>query len=127
MYKILPKPMTLADKKAKYPLRVTQNFWMWEMVCSCCGFHIIDGRFLRKLQALRNRIGLPVTVNSWCRCWHHNSNQDGSSPDSYHLYGMAADIAVGGMSPANLATHARAVGLHVIVYSWGCHVDDRNG
>ncbi|MDD5487227.1 MAG: D-Ala-D-Ala carboxypeptidase family metallohydrolase [Dehalococcoidales bacterium] len=127
MYKPFPKPMTTAEKKAKYPLKLTKNFSLWEAVCPCCGFYIIDPRFLRKLQALRTRIGKAVTVNSWYRCNNHNSSLEGSSENSYHQYGMAADIKVAGMRPEVLAAHARAVGLYVIIYSWGCHVDDRNG
>jgi len=79
------------------------------------------------LQKIRTHFGKPVTVNSAYRTVTHNKKV-GGSPNSQHLYGLAADIAVPGIAPAQVAKYAETllpgkggIGL----YTWGTHVDVR--
>ncbi|MEW5920995.1 MAG: D-Ala-D-Ala carboxypeptidase family metallohydrolase [Bacillota bacterium] len=84
---------------------------------------VLHRELLERLQALREALGRPVIINSGYRNREHNAAA-GGSPDSYHLRGMAADIRVPSMSPAELATAARQAGFRgIIVYSTFVHVD----
>lgn len=86
--------------------QVTKNFRLSE-------FHSKDGAkvpekffynivvLAHQLQALRAHIGLPVIINSGYRSPSHNKAVGGASR-SYHLFGMAVDIRVPGMSPGVL-------------------------
>lgn len=56
----------------------------------------------RNLQVLRDNVQAPVTINSGYRSPAHNKAVGGAS-GSYHLKGMAADIAVKGLSPNRVA------------------------
>lgn len=72
---------------------LTKNFSKKEFACKCgCGSDRIDMGLVRKLQKVRNEIGLAVKVNSGCRCVLHNLAVGGSG-DSSHLRGLAADIS----------------------------------
>jgi len=51
-----------------------------------------DG-FINQLEALRVRLGDPIFITSGFRCSNHNDAIGGHSR-SYHLQGMAVDIAV---------------------------------
>ena len=53
----------------------------------------MDDGFVHQLEALRIRVGEPIFIASGFRCSNHN-NAIGGHPNSYHLQGMAADIAV---------------------------------
>jgi len=54
----------------------------------------MDGPFLLQLNFLRGRCGFPFTIRSGYRTEQHNRFV-GGSPNSAHLRGLAADIAVG--------------------------------
>ena len=74
---------------------LSKNFKKDEFVCKCgcgCGAFIECPELVRKLQRVRNTIGIPITVNSGTRCVLHNLAV-GGSPDSSHLRGLAADIS----------------------------------
>lgn len=97
-------------------VRLTKNFTTREFDCkgkTCrCIVTRLDTRLVRKLQMLRRRLGKPITINSGNRCAAHNREVGGSS-SSYHLNtkGKAADIAVKGVSPAELARVAQELGF----------------
>lgn len=54
------------------------------------------------LQMIRDKVGKAVHITNAYRTEAHNVRAGGAS-NSYHLYGMAADIYVNGMSPTELA------------------------
>ena len=70
---------------------ITQNFSQWEFACKCkCGYDNIDERLVNRLQVIRDMAGIPIKINSGCRCEKHNKKV-GGAPNSYHLQGLAAD------------------------------------
>jgi len=71
---------------------LTNNFSRYEFECRCgCKFDDVDLVFVERLQRIRDRSGVRMTVNSGCRCEHHNSHEGGST-NSDHLTGEGADI-----------------------------------
>lgn len=71
---------------------LTRNFDRSEFACRCgCGFADIDLSFVEKLQAVRDRIGMAMYINSGCRCEKHNA-EEGGVKHSAHMRGLAADI-----------------------------------
>ena len=107
-------------------IRVAPNFLLREFACKDGSHQVVLHReLLERLQALRDMLGRPVIINSGYRNPAHNAAV-GGSPNSYHLRGMAADIRVSGMSPAQLAATARRAGFRgIITYATFVHVDVR--
>lgn len=70
---------------------LTKNFSEWEFRCKCCNSGHVKKELVRKLQKVRDRIGIPITVNSGFRCLFHN-REVGSADTSAHLDGFAVDI-----------------------------------
>ena len=63
-----------------------------EMACKCgCGIVKTQPRFIFKMNLLREYVGHPLRINSWCRCHVHNISV-GGTPDSSHPKGWASDI-----------------------------------
>lgn len=75
---------------------LTKNFFRQEFACQgkyCCGHSApIDTILVEKLQILRRILG-PLIVLSGFRCIVHNK-EIGSSDDSEHTKGRAADIKI---------------------------------
>ncbi|WP_369148503.1 D-Ala-D-Ala carboxypeptidase family metallohydrolase [Streptomyces sp. R44] len=84
-------------------------------------------RNMYKLEALRKKCGdLAVTVNSGFRSISHNASVGGAA-NSMHLYGIAADVAVSGLSTKTIYQKAETCGysgLETYTVSWQ-HVDSR--
>jgi len=114
-------------------MNLSTHFTRREFSCHCgCGFDDVDPRLIDGLETLRAALGSrPVIVNSGCRCQQHNDAQPGSSADSQHVLGKAADIAVRGVSPEMVAAVASTVAVFahggIGVYDTFTHVDVRNG
>lgn len=75
--------------KAKY-------FVPAEFECKCgCGLNNIDPKLVQTLDLIREHTGpppgMPLVINSGCRCPAHNAAQGGSATSS-HLTGHAVDI-----------------------------------
>ena len=71
----------------------TRNFKVSEFACKCgCGFDKIDQRVMNMAQIIREALGVPVRVNSGCRCENHNKKVGGVK-NSKHLLGKAADLS----------------------------------
>ena len=71
----------------------TKNFNINEFACKCgCSFNIIDQRIIDMAQTIRDALGVPVRVNSGCRCEKHNANVGGVK-GSKHTKGLAADLS----------------------------------
>ena len=72
-----------------------KHFKQSEFACKCgCGFDNINLKLVKILDEIREYFGQPVIVTSGCRCANHNAKQKGSSPNSRHISGKAADIVV---------------------------------
>jgi peptidoglycan hydrolase-like protein with peptidoglycan-binding domain len=92
---------------------LTKNFAVAEFAChgtDCCSTVKIDDQLAEYLQKIRDHFGKPVTINSGYRCPTHNK-RIGGTPGSYHAKGMAADIAVKDVAPAEVAKYAESIGI----------------
>lgn len=70
----------------------TKNFKVSEFACHCgCGYNPIDQRVINMAQTIRDALGVPVHVNSGCRCEENNARQGGVK-GSFHISGKAADL-----------------------------------
>lgn len=92
---------------------LTKNFRVNEFSChgaGCCSNTTIDTTLVVYLQQIRDHFGKPVHVNSGYRCAKHNKAVGGAS-SSYHTKGMAADISVEDIAPAEVAKYCESIGL----------------
>ena len=72
---------------------LTKNFSRKEFACKCgCGKDDIDPKLAEMCQTIRDAVGVPVRVNSGCRCAAHNARVGGAA-DSYHTQGKAVDLS----------------------------------
>ena len=76
---------------------LSAHFSRSELQCRCCGRLQIDSRLLDGLEKLRALAGTPVVVHAGYRCPEHNTAV-GGVPHSEHTSGLAADIALSGLS-----------------------------
>lgn len=100
----------LCVKLAEEGQRLSEHFQAREFACSCCGMVLVHPELVRKLESLRNVVGSPVYITSGYRCAKYNEVVGGVE-NSYHLFGMAADIYVKGISPMQLAEMADRTGF----------------
>ena len=71
----------------------TKNFTVNEFTCKCgCGLNNVYQELLDMCQKIRDELGVPVRVNSGCRCVKHNAKVGGVR-NSQHLNGVAADLS----------------------------------
>lgn len=92
---------------------LSKNFKVSEFSCKgnkCCSEVKIDDKLVSFLQKIRDHFGAALTINSGYRCETHNKNVGGAS-GSYHTKGMAADIVVKGVKPAEVAKYAESIGV----------------
>ena len=89
---------------------ISKNFNRDEFACKgqhCnCKPIAVDVELVNVLQALREHVGSPITINSSYRCESHNAAV-GGAPSSKHKLGIAADIFVKGFSSADIAKYFR--------------------
>ena len=90
-------------------VQLTTNFRVREFACQDGSDTIfISTELVKVLQKIRSWFGKPVTINSAYRTEAHN-RAVGGSPNSQHLYGLAADIVVQGKKPKEVARYVEAV------------------
>lgn len=92
---------------------LSKNFKSTEFDChgsGCCAQTTIDEKLVYNLQKIRDRFGKAVNISSGYRCPIHNKNVGGASA-SRHVSGMAADIFVRGIAPAEVAKYAEFIGI----------------
>lgn len=96
--------------------KVPADIWRWpnfspeEIACRGTGKVGIDPGAMDKLQALRDRLGAPLMLNSAYRSPEHNRAVGGASA-SQHLKARAFDVSMANHDPAEFEAAARAVGF----------------
>lgn len=112
-------------------MTLTNNFSRSEFACkgaNCCWHSApVSVRLVSGLQTLRDKVGLPLKINSGFRCVKHNAAVGGAK-NSQHLYGTAADVALPvGYSPVQFAALAESLVLFdgIGVYDNFIHLDVR--
>ncbi len=70
----------------------TKNFKVNEFACKCGCENKIQQSVIDLCQAIRERAGIPIRVNSGYRCAEHNAKVRGVK-GSQHIQGVAADIS----------------------------------
>ena len=72
-------------------MNLSKNLSRKEVACKCgCGFDSMDIETVELFQALRDYMGIPIKVNSGCRCPEHNK-KEGGVENSYHVKARAID------------------------------------
>lgn len=108
--------------------KVSANFKVKEFACQDGSDPIfISPELVTVLQKIRTHFGRAVTINSAFRTASHNKKVGGAAY-SQHLYGMAADIVVKGVSPKIVAIYAESLLPNkggIGIYSGFTHIDVR--
>lgn len=108
--------------------KVAKNFRAREFDCQgtgCCTTTLVDERLVEFLQKIRDHFGKPVYLTAY-RCKTHNARTPNAAPNSYHVYGRAADFHINGVAPAEIAKYAESIGVKGIgLYDSFVHIDTR--
>lgn len=123
-YQVSASNVQTFSRSADGEKNLSANFKVKEFACKDGSDEIlIDLDLVDILQRIRDHFGVAVTINSAYRTPAYNASVDGK-PKSYHLRGMAADIAVSGVSPIEVAKYAESMGVRGIgKYNSFVHVD----
>lgn len=110
--------------------KLSENFRAYEFDCSCsrCKETPIDLDLVAYLQQIRDRFGKPIGGGRLTayRCPEHNAEVTNASTTSRHMQGMAADISIEGVEPAEIAKFAESIGVKGIgLYDTFVHIDTR--
>ena len=108
--------------------QLSANFKVREFACAD-GTDVIfvSGELVEVLQKIRDHFKTSVTINSGYRTSAHNKKVDGAAY-SQHLYGTAADIAVKGVKPKDVAAYAEKLLPNtggIGIYGTFTHIDVR--
>ena len=110
--------------------RLSKNFTVGEFLCRCgCGRALVDDALVERLQQIRDHFGEEVIITGPYRCEKHNKAAGGAA-GSLHVKGMAADIVVNAVAPAEVAKYAESIGVKGIGLYEGkdgdfVHIDTR--
>ena len=108
--------------------KLSTNFKVSEFACQDASDPIfVSPELVTVLQSIRTHFGKPVTINSAYRTASHNKSVGGAAY-SQHLYGMAADIVVKGISPKVVAVYAETLLPNkggIGIYNGFTHIDVR--
>lgn len=108
--------------------KLSTNFKVREFACTDGSDPIfIDTELVNILQKIRTHFGKSVTITSAYRTPMRNKAVGGTTY-SQHLYGMAADIKVSGISPKKVAQYAEKLLTNrggIGIYSTFTHIDVR--
>lgn len=87
------------------------NFTPKEIACKGNGMIVINNDAMDKLQAFREKLGVPFSPNSAYRSLSHNRNV-GGAPRSMHRHGRAFDIPLkSGITREDVHRIAKEVGF----------------
>lgn len=116
------------SKKKDGNKKLSTNFRVREFACSDGSDPIfIAPELVTILQKIRTHFGKSVTITSAYRTPTKNKAVGGTTY-SQHLYGMAADIKVSGVSPKKVAQYADKILLNkggIGTYNTFTHIDVR--
>lgn len=108
--------------------KLSTNFKVNEFACNDGSDPIfISSDLVKILQKIRTHFGKPVVINSAYRTVTKNKAVGGAAY-SQHLYGMAADITISGVSPKTVAAYAETLLPNtggIGIYSTFTHIDVR--
>ena len=108
--------------------KIATNFRAREFDCQgreCCTETPIDEKLVQYLQQIRDHFGKPVYLTAY-RCKTHNARTPNAAPNSYHVYGKAADFHIDGVAPAEIAKYAESIGVKGVgLYDSFVHIDTR--
>lgn len=88
----------------------------------------VSDALVQILERIRVHFGKPVTVNSGYRTDAYNAATKDAARYSQHKYGLAADITIQGVTPAQIAAYAETLLPNtggIGIYKSFCHVDVR--
>lgn len=89
----------------------SQYFKRNDFACHCgCGKNDIAQELVEAVVDVRMHFHSQTAINSGCRCLEHNRKQ-GSKDTSQHVKGLAADIAVKGVDPKDVADYLISIGF----------------
>ena len=107
--------------------QLSKNFQAREFDCGCskCKETPIDDKLVQYLQQIRDHFGKPIGGGRLTayRCPAHNAQVPNAAKYSKHTMGMAADISIAGVSPAEIAKFAESIGVLGI----GLYDTDKDG
>ena len=118
--------MAVTAYKKGAAAKLSVNFRAREFDCNgkgCCSETKVDDQLVAYLQQIREHFGAKVTVAAGYRCETHNARVANAASKSRHLCGMAADIKVEGVAPAEVAKYAESIGIKGI----GLYDTDKDG
>lgn len=107
---------------------VSKNFKLREFECKDGSKLVkLDARLLEKVQILRDKLNVPLSINSGFRTESHNKKV-GGVPNSLHLQGKAVDISTRNISMTDekLIQICEQIGFDGIgIYNTFIHLDVR--
>ena len=119
------KVYSLAKDDSK---QLSAHFKVREFACSDGSDAVfISPELVEILEKIRAHFGRPVHINSAYRTPAKNKAVGGAA-QSQHMYGLAADITIQGVTPSQIASYAETLlpGTGGIgIYKSFCHVDVR--
>ena len=108
--------------------QLSAHFKVREFACSDGSDAVfISPELVEILEKIRAHFGRPVHINSAYRTPAKNKAVGGAA-QSQHMYGLAADITIQGVTPSQIASYAETLlpGTGGIgIYKSFCHVDVR--
>jgi uncharacterized protein YcbK (DUF882 family) len=104
--------------------KLSEHFTDTEFVCKDGSrLVMVHEKLPPLLEKIREHFKKPIVVNSGYRTPAYNYKVGGAK-DSYHTKGMAADIMISGVTPAEVGRIARKLGAGGVgVYNTFTHVD----
>ena len=109
-------------------VRLSEHFKVYEFRCKDNTDPIfISGDLVAILERIRNHFKKPVVINSGYRNVAYN-RMIGGAKNSMHMYGLAADIHINGVSPKEIASFAETLMPYyggIGIYDNFCHIDVR--
>lgn len=109
-------------------IKISKDFYLYEFQCKDESQLVkVDSNLVDKLQQLRDRLGIPIIINSGFRTIEHNKKIGGST-NSQHLSGKAVDVSILNqkLSIETIRDLAESVGFTGIgMYDTFIHLDVR--
>lgn len=123
-----PKPKA----RSRSP-KVSRHFREHELRCKCgCGTMFVTARSLAKLDLFRDILGVPVYLNSACRCPIHNQREGGVPLSKHRSTAERPSCAYDvnfikmGVTKTEVISAAKKAGFKGLgLYRTFVHIDDR--